>query len=219
MDLRGIIFDLYGTLVYAENPLSFDELSSLLISRGYEVYMQELRAAYLYVIFIEHPREKFQSFKEFFKRVAERLEVGINEDTLREVSELHERTRNKFFPEVLETLEELKKRSLKMALVTSTPRFAFKDIAPILEKYMIIVTSSEAGCVKPNPRIFLKALEHLKLSPIETVSVGDDYSLDIKIPKKLGMKTILVARYKLPLLFAEADIVVKNLKEILDYLQ
>jgi len=219
VNLHGIIFDLYGTLAYAEKPISFEELSAILIENGYEIYAQELRAAYLYVLFIDYPREKYGNFEKFFRKVCDRLYIEVDCETQRKIIDFHNRTKNRFFPEVLEVLEELNNRGYKMAVVTSTPLFAIQDILPTLRKYMLVVTSRDTGCVKPNPRMFTHALSLLKLHPREVLSVGDDYYLDLAVPKKMGMRTALVTRgYSATVHRFLCDITVNNLKDLLKYL-
>lgn len=60
-------------------------------------------------------------------------------------------------------------------------------------KYFDVVASSaEAGCAKPDPRIFNLALEKAGCDPSDAVMVGDRLDNDIIPAKKLGMKTVWV---------------------------
>jgi len=43
--IRAVLFDLHGILAYVENPVSDFEISDYLFSRGYEVSLQQLKAA------------------------------------------------------------------------------------------------------------------------------------------------------------------------------
>ena len=64
----------------------------------------------------------------------------------------------------------------------------------------IVVASAEAGCAKPDIRIFTMALKKAKCEPEEAYMVGDRLDNDILPAKKLGMKTVWVrqgyARYQ-----------------------
>ena len=53
-----------------------------------------------------------------------------------------------------------------------------------------IVDSACVGCVKPDPRIFLSALDELKSSPARTVFVGDSLPRDMAGARDLGMAHI-----------------------------
>lgn len=60
-------------------------------------------------------------------------------------------------------------------------------------KYFDVVASSaEAGCAKPDPRIFTLALEKAGCDLSDAVMVGDRLDNDIIPAKKLGMKTVWV---------------------------
>ncbi|HYI75076.1 MAG TPA: HAD family hydrolase, partial [Gaiellaceae bacterium] len=56
------------------------------------------------------------------------------------------------------------------------------------------VGSKAHGRIKPDPSIFLVALEQLGASPEETVMVGDSYEDDIEGARALGMRAILLDR-------------------------
>ena len=54
------------------------------------------------------------------------------------------------------------------------------------------MASAEAGCAKPDPKIFTMALNKAGCEPAEAVMVGDRLDNDIAPAKKLGMKTVWV---------------------------
>ena len=54
--MRAVIFDLVGTLAFIENQVDNKEVSSFLVSRGYEVYPQEFGVAWGFVSFIDYPK-------------------------------------------------------------------------------------------------------------------------------------------------------------------
>ncbi|MCR4791959.1 MAG: HAD family hydrolase [Lachnospiraceae bacterium] len=56
----------------------------------------------------------------------------------------------------------------------------------------VVIASAEAGCAKPDPGIFITALEQAGCDPEEAVMIGDRLDNDIIPAKKLGMKTIWV---------------------------
>ena len=56
----------------------------------------------------------------------------------------------------------------------------------------VVIASAEAGCAKPDPKIFTMALQEAKCEPGEAVMVGDRLDNDIIPAKKLGMKTVWV---------------------------
>ncbi len=52
-----------------------------------------------------------------------------------------------------------------------------------------IVLSFEAGVTKPDEKIYRIALRNLKVKPEEVLFVGDDFENDVKVPRRVGMKT------------------------------
>lgn len=56
----------------------------------------------------------------------------------------------------------------------------------------VVVASAEAGCAKPDLKIFDIALEQANCAPENAVMIGDRIDNDIIPAKKLGMKTVWV---------------------------
>lgn len=83
--------------------------------------------------------------------------------------------------------------------------------------FSVIAASAELGTAKPNPEIFLTAMDMAGCTPEEAVMVGDRLDNDILPAKKLGMKTVWMrtglARYQKN---TGADYVVDTLSELLD---
>jgi HAD superfamily hydrolase (TIGR01549 family) len=194
--IRAVLFDLHGSLAYTENPLSGEEISDFLFSRGYEVSPQQLKAAWMFVAFVDYPRYGYKSWRSYFSRILWRLKVVVDQKTLNEVAKLfEERNVYHLYPDAAETVIEAKKNGLKTAVVTTIAYFQFKRaIEPIKEYFDFIMTGFEAGCDKTNPKMYQETLEILKVKPEETVMVGDDMKVDILLPKRLGMHAILLDR-------------------------
>jgi putative hydrolase of the HAD superfamily len=60
-----------------------------------------------------------------------------------------------------------------------------------------VVTSKEVGSNKPEPPIFLAALDRAGVSASEAVYVGDQYDTDVVGARGVGIKPILIDRYGL----------------------
>lgn len=58
--------------------------------------------------------------------------------------------------------------------------------------FEVVIASAEAGCAKPELKIFNLALEKAGCEPHEAVMVGDRLDNDIAPAKQLGMKTVWV---------------------------
>ncbi len=101
------------------------------------------------------------------------------------------------FDDVLAVLSALKKRKLVLGLLTNLAR----DMTPIcqklgLEPYLdFVVTSEEVGVDKPDPLIFLTALERAGVSASEAVHVGDQYKSDVIGARGVGITPVLIDCY------------------------
>ena len=56
----------------------------------------------------------------------------------------------------------------------------------------VVMASAEAGCAKPDPKIFTMALDEAGCNASEAFMIGDRLDNDIIPAKKLGMKTVWV---------------------------
>jgi putative hydrolase of the HAD superfamily len=94
-------------------------------------------------------------------------------------------------------LQELQQK-YKLGLVSNFPHPP--TIIQLLKKFTLrkffdaIVVSGDIGWRKPSPRIFVRALNALRVAPSEAVFVGDAPYHDIQGAKKMGMKTVLVKK-------------------------
>lgn len=83
--------------------------------------------------------------------------------------------------------------------------------------FSVIAASAELGTAKPEPEIFLRAMQMAGCSPEEAAMVGDRPDNDILPARKLGMKTVWIrtglARYQEN---TGADYVIDTLCELLD---
>lgn len=214
MTIKAVLFDLYGTIAHIRKPVTDQEASDYLVSRGYEVYPQTFMAAWRFVAFIDYPKHGYKNYRSFLKRVLWRIKVRVDKETLDGLAKLYERSRFELYPDALEAVKKTKEHGLKTAIVTTIARFKFeKALQPFLPYLDIVVTGYEARCEKSNPKMFKRTLEILKVSPNEAVMIGDDIPIDILISKKLGIRTILLDREHKMGDSQPSDAVVENLIE------
>jgi FMN phosphatase YigB (HAD superfamily) len=195
MRLKAVLFDLYGTLAYTESSITEDDASEFLSKRGYDVYPQAFKAAWQYVSFIDHPKYGYQTWEMFLKQVSRRLHIRPDARTLRGLARLYEQTQWGLFPDSEEAIARAKDVELKTAIITTIAKFKYeKTLKPIIDKLDLVVDGYTFHCEKSNPRIYLETLKALGVKASESIMIGDDVKLDILLPKKLGMKTILLDR-------------------------
>jgi len=217
MVIKAVLFDLYGSLAHVENAISNEEISDFLLSRGYEISPQQLKASWMFVAFIDYPKYGYKSWRSYFSRILWRLKVRVDKETLNEVIKLLERNPYQLYPDAAEAVIKAKKNGLKTAIVTTIAYFQFKKAVEPIKKYFdFIMTGFEAGCDKTNPKMYKKTLETLKVTPFEAVMIGDDVEIDVMLPKKLGIHAILLDRGRRTQHNTHADAVAGDLNEAIE---
>jgi HAD superfamily hydrolase (TIGR01509 family) len=76
------------------------------------------------------------------------------------------------------------------ALCTLTNGNADVGQLPIGNLFQLKLSAEDVGAPKPNPALFLAALEQFQCQPDEMIYVGDDPVLDVDAASKLGIYTI-----------------------------
>lgn len=128
------------------------------------------------------------------------------------------------FPNVIETLEQLQEKDVKLGIVTTKMSEGVKLGMQLtgIEKYFdSIVTLSDVTHAKPHPEPVLKAMHELGGDPETTIMVGDN-SHDIEAGKNAGVKTAGVAwslKGKERLLSYEPNYMLDDMKDILQLLE
>jgi HAD superfamily hydrolase (TIGR01549 family) len=236
MRVEAVLFDLFDTLLLLEHAEIYYEpslrkLHESLVKNGIKVAFEDFSHVYFEV------RDKFysesrQSLEEphFNVRVAQTLEkLGFN---LEVSNPIVSRATGAFADEfmryvsidddAISVLQKLRGK-YKLGLISNfgIPECGRQllDRFGLSKFFDLIVISGEVNQRKPSPKIFERALAALKVDPSKAVFVGDMLDLDIKGPKNVGMKTILIERRPTEDHVAiEPDKVIRNLTELLSIL-
>ena len=95
---------------------------------------------------------------------------------------------------VIERIRALRVAGYRTGLVTNNVKEAssqWREMVPVDELFDVIIDSSEVGMRKPNPAIFLHALELLRVSPERAVFL-DDAEGNVVGARRAGLHAILV---------------------------
>ena len=104
----------------------------------------------------------------------------------------------KLLPNVLEVLQELKKKGIKTCVVSNLASYVQLRKLKQLELSELIdhfVSSQESGVEKPHPGIYLMGMHKIGCKNEEVLMVGDMLSTDIEGAKHLDIKTIWFPTY------------------------
>jgi putative hydrolase of the HAD superfamily len=119
------------------------------------------------------------------------------------------------FPNLINMLEELKSKNIALGIITNGKgNFQMENILALgIEKYFDIILISEwEGIKKPDPLIFIKALQLLNVSAKESVFVGDHPENDVKAARSVGM--IGIWKKDFQWCNVEADYTIEDLAEL-----
>ncbi len=186
--LKAVLFDLDNTLLdfWRMKRKASDSAVQAMIKAGLKLPKKKAEEELFqkYVKNIEGERV-FQKFLKEKQQYSEKiLAAGINAYLKTKQQYL------KTYPQVKPTLMKLKKRGLKLVLVTNAPKLkAYQrlDAVGLSDLFDLIITEAQKPARKP----YQKVLRQLKLKPEEVLMVGDSPRLDLHRAKMMGMKTCL----------------------------
>jgi putative hydrolase of the HAD superfamily len=101
------------------------------------------------------------------------------------------------FPDVMETLTQLRAKGVKTGVVTNGLKRDYEQILARLRLkncFDVVVGIDTCNKGKPDKEIFLCALDKLCVRPEEAVFVGDSLKYDYKGAKRAGLKPLLIDR-------------------------
>ena len=99
---------------------------------------------------------------------------------------------NHLFDGTLHILDYLTKKYKLHIITNGFEEVQYKKLknSGIFHYFSTVTTSEEVGLKKPNPIVFLKALEKASTNPNDSVMIGDSFEADILGAKNIGMETI-----------------------------
>ncbi len=147
------------------------------------------------------PPDQFteDTWRQFLREMVANLEVPGQEDEIADrMHRILARTRPRYtpYPEAPGVLEELRRRGLRLAVVSNWE----PDLPEVLEQvglrdyFDAVVASALVGAAKPDPRIFQVALDAVAVRPEEAVHVGDSYEADVRGARAAGVYPVLIDR-------------------------
>lgn len=178
----AVIFDLYGTLL----QLSRDSKPFYQLAR--RTRRLDLRVALHQAITRDCPR--LADFAAIIGLPPQDDLPSLEANLLSEIAAVE------MYPDVLPTLENLKKRNVKTAIISNLATPYIKPLidSPILDFVQTAIFSCECGFAKPEKKIYQLALDRIGTLPNETIMVGDSFKSDVEGPSKFGIKGVHLIR-------------------------
>ena len=122
------------------------------------------------------------------------------------------------YPNLSVMLNELKRRKYKLGMITNGyGRFQMDNIERLGIDHLFdtVLISEWEGVKKPNPEIFILALERLGVSSSEAIYMGDHPINDIQASNHVGMTSVWKKTNVWNDIEIEADFTIDELNEIL----
>ncbi len=220
--IKAVIFDLDNTLIdfMKMKKISCDAAISAMIGAGLNV-SKDKAIKELFSLYDKFGLEEKTIFQKFLKKITKKIDYEI----LASGIVAYRRVRAGFlepYPHVSEVLFELKRRGIKLAIVSDAPRLkAWIRLVSMKINHLfdVVVTFDDTKEFKPSIKPFEIALKKLKVKPQECLAVGDRPERDIKGAKKLGMLTCF-AKYGNPKAKSlGADYEINDIKELLEIVE
>ena len=209
--IKAVFFDLYFTLICYDPPQEEIE-SGLLHKFGIEASAEKLRQPltkandYIYREIAKKPltrrskEEVMALYAQFHRNVLKDAGIEAGENVvmglLNGALQAQAKMKLALYNDVIPTLDALKKRGLKVGLISNIERNmsgALNELG-LSAKLDVVVTSQDAGANKPQPEIFRFALQKAGVRPEEAAYIGDQYQIDVLGARGAGMKGILIDR-------------------------
>ncbi len=205
---KAIIFDMDGVIINNadHHRAAWIEFSK---QKGYPMTSEEFEQigfGHLNRIYLEH----------VFKR-------KLSDDEVFHLAEEKEAVYRKLFIQSLKAADGLidfinmvKNSGYKTGVGTSAPKSNvdfIMDKLNIRQYFDVIVDDTAVSKGKPNPEVYLKAAEHLKIKPEKCVVIEDAYH-GICAAHNAGMKVIGITTTYPAEKIADADLIVCNFNEI-----
>jgi len=225
--VKVVLFDMGNTLVKYDYGLPEEVFQRVLFSLGISRSLGDMKKAFLNAEKEAEDNKLLASMgkikrDEFWHQwdslVLKHLGIAEHEELAKSFthSKWMDFVDSTLYPEVKEVLSEIKRRGLKVGLISNGYE---EEINLVLEKadlekatFDIIVGVDAIKKVKPSPDIFRYAISKLDVKPEETIFVGDNIEADYKGAENAGIHALLIDRTEKQ----QSDLkTIKNLRELL----
>jgi putative hydrolase of the HAD superfamily len=219
--IKAVLFDLDNTLIdfMKMKRLSCEAAIDAMIDNGLKISKKKAMKI-LFKLYDKYGWEYQKIFQVFLKEVLGKIDYKIMAAGIVAYRRIKEGLLYSY-PGVSSTLEELRKRGYKLAILSDAPRIqAWIRLTAmgIHDKFDAVITFDDTKEKKPSRKPFLLAMKKLRVSPKECVMVGDSIKRDLKTAKKLGMITVLAVYGQVEKESGKVDYRIKSINQLLKIL-
>ncbi len=196
MTYSAVIFDLFGTLVPDIMGPLYQQVAEQMA--GILSIPSEKFSEMWFGTIYERNIGMFDTIQENIRYICKKLNNDVTEDQISQATQIRyefvRRTMMSPRKHSLETLDELRKRGIKISLLSdcSSSEVDIWPGTPFPEYFDGTVFSCSAKLKKPDLKIFQLAAQKLQVSENDCIYVGNGGSNEIEGSKKSGMFPVLI---------------------------
>ena len=181
--IKAVVFDFDGTLAVLNIDFKSMREQIFGLMKDYGIKESMVKERYLLEIIDEvYPilqRKSPSDAASFYQKSHQVLQAV----------ELNAAEQGRLLPGVEATLEVLRRRGMKIGIITRNCEDAVRKVFPNIDAYCdVFISRDSTQKVKPHPDHLNSVLKTLGVSGEEAMMVGD-HTIDIQAGKKVGMKT------------------------------
>ncbi|PLR83361.1 L-2-haloalkanoic acid dehalogenase [Bacillus sp. V33-4] len=213
--MKAVLFDLDGTLLDRDQSVhrfivsQYDRFSNYLDHIPVDTYLTR---------FVELDCRGYTGKDMVYSKLVKEFNIpGCNWESLYDDYFTNFHVHCVPFPNLIRMLENLKRNSLILGVITNGYHdFQLKNIKALEIKHYfdVILVSETEGIKKPNPEIFKRAIDQLGVSTEESIFVGDHPENDIAAAKSAGMTAIWKKDEGWSMDETKADFIIDDLLEL-----
>ncbi len=207
--IKAIFFDFYNTLARFWPPLEQIQQASCR-ELGFNVSPEDITLGYSVAdIYFNRENEisplarrsdaeRLAFFARYEQILLESAGLSVSLDLARQIWQIAINVPKDFilFDDTLASLKGLSEQGYRIGLISNLRRDMNQlcrnlGLAPYVE---FCLTSADAGAEKPDPAVFIAALERARVSPDEAIHVGDQPRSDVVGAKAAGIHPVLLDR-------------------------
>jgi len=206
--IKAIFFDAADTLFFIKEGLG-NTYAAPARKYGINPDPQELKKSFG-VHFNSAPPLAFQKMSDEERKIAEKqwwynvvykvyMDVGMFEEFDSYFDDLFKvfgSSAWQIYPETVSVLNKIREMGYKIVVVSNFDSRVYEVCTSlnIIDLFDDFIISSETGYAKPDPQIYMAALERNNLQPEQCIFIGDNYLNDYLAPTGIGMQALLLNR-------------------------
>jgi len=217
---RAILFDLDNTLIdfMRMKRLSCEAAVDAMIKAGLKADRKRTLDL-LFDLYDRHGYEYKGVFQDLMKEMTGNVDYGIVGAGIVAYRKAREGLLVSY-PDVLPTINALRRKGIKLAIVTDAPRIeAWIRLAAIgiQNRFDAVIAFDDSRVKKPSLKPLRMALRRLRVkSPHDAMVVGDSMSKDMVPASKMGMKSVLAEYGRYKKAKGKTDHRIKRFRELLN---